>query len=96
MFWMRSPWEDRPLPWPPFTKTTRKLFLDVVAALMAMALMMGFLNYLFRLERTNRANGYYRAAEELMRHGSYEEAIARYRFPRRTASITAWRWAWRW
>jgi hypothetical protein len=26
---------------------------------MAMALLMGFLNYFFRLERTNRANGYY-------------------------------------
>jgi CIC family chloride channel protein len=61
------------------TKTTRKLFVGVVAALMAMALLMGFLNYFFRLERTNRANGYYRAAQELMQRGSYEEAIQRYR-----------------
>ena len=31
------------------TKTTRKLFVGVVAALMAMALLIGFLNYFFRL-----------------------------------------------
>ena len=53
--------------------------MGVVGALVALALLMGFLNYFFRLERTNRANGYYRAAEELMQRGSYEEAIQRYR-----------------
>jgi CIC family chloride channel protein len=60
-------------------KASPKLFMGVVAALMAMALLMGFLNYFFRIERTNRANGYFRAAQELMQRGSYEEAIQRYR-----------------
>ena len=53
--------------------------MGVVGALVALALLMGFLNYFFRLERTNRANNYYRAAQELMQCGSYEEAIERYR-----------------
>jgi CIC family chloride channel protein len=61
------------------TKASRKLFVGVVGALVALALLMGFLNYLFRLERTNRADSYYRAAQELMQRGSYEEAIERYR-----------------
>jgi CIC family chloride channel protein len=61
------------------TKTSPKLFAGVLTVLMAMALLMGFLNYFFRMERTNRANSYYQSAQELMQRGSYEEAIERYR-----------------
>ncbi len=61
------------------TTASPKLFAGVLAVLMAMALLMGFLNYFFRVERTSRANAYYRAAQELMQSGSYDEAIGRYR-----------------
>jgi tetratricopeptide (TPR) repeat protein len=61
------------------TKASPKLFAGVLAALMAMALLMSFLNYFFRMERTNRANTYFQAAQQLMERGSYEEAIERYR-----------------
>ncbi len=40
---------------------------------------MGFLNYSFRMQRSNRANADFQAAQELMQRGSYEEAIERYR-----------------
>jgi tetratricopeptide (TPR) repeat protein len=61
------------------TKASAKLFAGVLTTLMALALLMGFLNYFFRVQRTNRANGDFQAAQELMAHGSYEEAIERYR-----------------
>jgi tetratricopeptide (TPR) repeat protein/CBS domain-containing protein len=61
------------------TKASPKLFAGVLTVLMAMALLMGFLNYYFRLERTNRASSYFREAQALMERGSYEEAIERYR-----------------
>jgi chloride channel protein, CIC family len=61
------------------TKASPKLFAGVLAVLMAMALLMGFLNYFFRIQRTSRAGSDYRAAQELMQHGSYAEAIEKYR-----------------
>ena len=61
------------------TKASPKLFAGVLTVLMAMALLMGFLNYFFRLERTKRANSDYRTAEALMQRGDYEEAIEQYR-----------------
>ena len=61
------------------TKASPKLFAGVLTVLIAMALLMGFLNYYFRIERANRANNYYRAAQELMQRGDYDDAIGRYR-----------------
>jgi chloride channel protein, CIC family len=61
------------------TKASPKLFAGVLTVLMAMALLMGFLNYFFRIERTNRASSDYRAAQELMQRGSYAEAVEQYR-----------------
>jgi tetratricopeptide (TPR) repeat protein len=61
------------------TKASTKLFAGVLAVLMAMALLMGFLNYFFRIQRTSRASSDYRAAQELMQRGSYAEAIEEYR-----------------
>jgi chloride channel protein, CIC family len=61
------------------TKASPRLFAGVLTVLMALALLMGFLNYFFRMQRTSRASGDYQAAQELMQHGNYAEAIGRYR-----------------
>jgi tetratricopeptide (TPR) repeat protein len=61
------------------TKASPKLFAIVLTALIALTLLMGFLNYFFRLQRSNRANTDYRTAQESMQRGSYEEAIGHYR-----------------
>ena len=65
----------------------------VLTVLMALALLMGFLNYFFRIQRTNRASSNYRAAQELMQRGSYAEAMSSIAtlYPLPIASITAWR-----
>ncbi|HMF74431.1 MAG TPA: chloride channel protein [Bryobacteraceae bacterium] len=56
-----------------------KLFTGVLAALLGLALLMGFLNYFYREQRTGRAQQYYQEATDLMQKERYEEAIARYR-----------------
>jgi CIC family chloride channel protein len=56
-----------------------KLFAGVLGALLALALLMGFLNYFYRTQRTGRAQHYYQIANELMQKERYEEAIAQYR-----------------
>ena len=61
------------------SKASPKLFAGVLTALMVLALLMGFLNYFFRVQRTNRASAYFQAAQQLMQRGSYEEAIEQYR-----------------
>jgi tetratricopeptide (TPR) repeat protein/CBS domain-containing protein len=61
------------------TKASPRLFAGVLTVLMALALLMGCLNYFFRMERANRAGADYQSAQELMRRGSYEEAVGKYR-----------------
>ncbi len=61
------------------TKASPRLFAAVMATLIGLTLLMGFLNYFLRLERTNRSRREYETAQQLMQHGSYEEAVGHYR-----------------
>ena len=56
-----------------------RLFGGVLAALFALALLMGCLNYMLRVQRTNRSRATFQQARELMKSGRYDEAISRYR-----------------
>jgi CIC family chloride channel protein len=60
-------------------KIPARLFGGVLAALFALAVLMGFLHYFYRTQRTDRAQHYYQDANELMRKERYEEAISQYR-----------------
>ena len=63
---------------PQAARSTR-LLAAATASLVALGLLLGFLNYFFRAERTSRAQHYFAAATELMRQDRYEEAIEQYR-----------------
>jgi tetratricopeptide (TPR) repeat protein len=56
-----------------------RMFAGVMAALVCLALFIGWLNYFMRLQRTNRAETTYGQAGELMKNRRYDEAIAHYR-----------------
>jgi CIC family chloride channel protein len=56
-----------------------RLLAGLLAAMMALVMLIGFLNYYYRAERSGRALGAYRAGNELMRKERYEEAIEQYR-----------------
>jgi CIC family chloride channel protein len=56
-----------------------RLFAGVLAALMALAILMGCINYVLRLERAKRAQSNFESAQSLMKSGRYDDAIARYR-----------------
>jgi CIC family chloride channel protein len=60
-------------------KVPTRLFAGVLTALFALAVLMGFLHYLYRAQRADRAQNYYKTANELMQKERYEEAIAQYR-----------------
>ncbi len=60
-------------------QTSARLFAGVMAAIVALALLMGFLNYFMRMQRTSRARATYAAAQELMKQGRYDEAVAHFR-----------------
>ena len=57
----------------------RSLIVRGVAVLAGLFLLMGFLNYFFRAQRTGQAQVYYRTANQLERQGRFEEAIEQYR-----------------
>ena len=56
-----------------------RLFAGVMAALVGLALLLGCLNYFLRMQRTSRARAEFETAQELMKQGRYEEAVAHYR-----------------
>ena len=56
-----------------------KLLAGVLAAIVAVAVLAGFLNYYYRAQRTERANQYYRAGNELFKNERFPEAIEQYR-----------------
>jgi chloride channel protein, CIC family len=60
-------------------KITAKLFGGVLATLLGLAILMGFLNYFYRTQRTGRAQHYFQEATTQMRKERYEEAISEYR-----------------
>jgi len=60
-------------------KRPMRLLAGVTASLVVLGLLLGFLNYFYRTERTNRAQRYFAAANELMRKERYDEAIEKYR-----------------
>ena len=61
------------------TRSTTRLLAGVTASLVVLGLLLGFLNYYYRAERTTRAQGYFAAANELVQKERYEEAIEQYR-----------------
>jgi tetratricopeptide (TPR) repeat protein len=61
------------------TKSPTRLLAGVTASLVVLGLLLGFLNYYYRAQRTSRAQGYFAAANELMEKERYEEAIEQYR-----------------
>lgn len=56
-----------------------RLFAGVMTALVALALLLGCLNYFLRIQRTSRARANFETAQELMKEDRYEEAISHYR-----------------
>jgi tetratricopeptide (TPR) repeat protein len=56
-----------------------RLIMRAGAALVAVVLLAGFLNYFFRGERTARAQSYFAAGNRLAAANRYEEAIEQYR-----------------
>ncbi len=63
----------------PQAEPSTRLFAGVAAAMIAMALLMGFLNYFLRIQRSSRARAEYDQATAYMARGQYDEAIAHYR-----------------
>ena len=61
-------------------KSPVRLLGGLLAAMMTLVLLMGFLNYYYRTERTNRALRAYQMGSELMRKERYDEAIEQYRY----------------
>jgi CIC family chloride channel protein len=60
-------------------QTSPRLFAGVMTAIVALVILMGFLNYFLRIERTSRAHASFEKAQELMKSGRYDDAIAHYR-----------------
>lgn len=56
-----------------------KLLTGVLAAMVAVATLAGFLNYFYRAERTKRAEGYYQSGNDLYKKERLPEAIEQYR-----------------
>jgi len=56
-----------------------RLLAGVAAALVAVVILSGFLNYFYRAERINRASRYYQAGTQLLAKERYDEAIEQYR-----------------
>lgn len=61
------------------TQASPRLFAGVMAAMVALALLMGFLNYFMRIQRTSRAHANFEKAQELVKSGRYDDAITHYR-----------------
>ncbi len=61
------------------------LLVGVLAVLVGLIILTGFLNYFYRAERTNRARHFYEAGNELVSKERYAEAVEQYR---RALSIT--------
>jgi CIC family chloride channel protein len=60
-------------------KSPARLLGGLLAATMTLVILIGFLNYYFRAERSGRALRAYRAGNELMQKERYDEAIEQYR-----------------
>ncbi|HTX34279.1 MAG TPA: chloride channel protein [Bryobacteraceae bacterium] len=66
----------------PAAKTPRpqtRLLAGVVTVMVALAMLIAFLNYSYRAERTTRADNFFKAGNEYMAKDRYEEAIEQYR-----------------
>lgn len=70
---------SQPAPGAAQTQASPRLFAGVMTAMVALALLMGCINYFLRVQRTNRAQATFAQAQELMKAGRYDEAIAHYR-----------------
>jgi Flp pilus assembly protein TadD len=61
------------------TSIPKRLIARAAAALVAVALLAGFLNYFYRGERAARAQRYFTAGNRLAAENRYEEAVEQYR-----------------
>jgi CIC family chloride channel protein len=59
--------------------TPRRLVPGVIAAGLAVLLVLGFLNYYYRADRTARAERYYKTGNELLRQNRDDEAVQQFR-----------------
>jgi tetratricopeptide (TPR) repeat protein len=60
-------------------RTPRRLVPGVIAAGLAVLLVIGFLNYYYRSDRSQRAEQYYKTGNELLAQNRAEEAVQQYR-----------------
>jgi CIC family chloride channel protein len=60
-------------------KSPARLLAGLLAAMVVLVMLTGFLNYYYRAERSGRALASYRAGNQLMQEGRYDEAIEQYR-----------------
>ncbi|HKE28774.1 MAG TPA: chloride channel protein [Bryobacteraceae bacterium] len=56
-----------------------RLLARITAVLLALGLLLGFLNYFYRAERSSRAQSYFTSANALMEKERYDEAVEQYR-----------------
>jgi CIC family chloride channel protein len=59
--------------------SSRKLLPGVIAAGLAVMLVIGFLNYYYRSERSQRADQYYKTGNELLQQDRDDEAVQQFR-----------------
>jgi tetratricopeptide (TPR) repeat protein len=60
-------------------RASRRLVPGVIAAGLAVVLVIGFLNYYYRSERSQRAAAYYKAGNELVEQSRDDEAVQQFR-----------------
>ena len=63
----------------PETSVPSRLILRLLAAVVAVVMLAGFLNYFYRGERAARARRYFATGNQLMREQRYDEAAEQYR-----------------
>jgi chloride channel protein, CIC family len=63
----------------PETSVPSRLILRLLAAVVAVVMLAGFLNYFYRGERAARAQQYFATGNQLMREQRYDEAAEQYR-----------------
>ncbi len=64
---------------PPASRTETRLLAGVVTVMVALAMLIAFLNYSYRTEKATRADTFFKAGNEYMSKDRYEEAIEQYR-----------------
>ncbi|HXB74044.1 MAG TPA: chloride channel protein [Candidatus Acidoferrales bacterium] len=74
-----GPVRREPVPGGGAIESPNRLLAGMLAAMMALVILAGFLNYYYRAERSVRGLRAYRAGNEFMQKERYDEAIGQYR-----------------